>query len=132
MLPRFQKFVLRGPPLLRLRCLARFARAAVAVTLRRLVRGPRLPSWSYEVEFTTRFFQSQCDAVERLAAEGRVAECRLAIDGLVFRMASLRAVAIAREPAAPMPAQWFASGRPGPTVLYLHGGGFAFYPAMTE
>lgn len=132
MLPRFQRFVLRGPPLLQLQSLTRFVRSAVAVTVGRLVRGPLLPSWSYEVEFTTHFFKSQCDAAYRLASAGKVAECRQTIDGLIFRTTSLREVAISPDIVAPVPGQWFASKRPGPVVLYLHGGGFAFFPAMTD
>jgi acetyl esterase/lipase len=31
-----------------------------------------------------------------------------------------------------LPGAWFIAPVPGPTVLYLHGGGYAFYPRMTD
>ena len=130
--PRFQRFVLRGPLIWRLRSLARFISAAIVAAARRLTRGPLLPSWCFEHEFTTYFFRAQCDAAYGLASAGGIEECRQAIDSLVFRMPPLRQVRIAPERAGPLPGQWFAAARPGPVALYFHGGGYALYPAMTD
>ena len=130
--PRFQRFVLRGPLIWRISSLARFMNAAIAVAARRLTHGPLLPSWCFEHEFTTYFFRAQCDVAYGLASAGRIAECRQAIDSLVFRMPALRQVRSAPERAGPVPGQWFVAAKPGPVGLYFHGGGYCLYPAITN
>src|ERR1700689_1952231 len=107
--PKFQPFVLKGPTIWRLRSLVALAKSVVAVTARRLTRGPLLASWSYELELATHLFRAQCGAAVRLASAGKVAECRQAIDGLVFRLPALRNVQILAETAAPVPGQWFVA-----------------------
>ena len=101
--PRFQRFVLRGPVAWQIGSLGRFLRAALAVAWRRLWRGPLMPSWCFEQEFSTGFFRAQCDVAYALASAGRTGECRRAIDSLVFQMPPLRQVRITPEHEAPVP-----------------------------
>jgi len=130
--PRFQKFALKGPIVWRARSLLQFAISLGCVTVRRLARGPLLASWTYELELATHFFKAQGIAAFRAASAGKVDTCRQVIDSLTFQLPALASVHIVVEHAAPMPGKWFIARRPGPTALYFHGGGYAFYPAMTD
>jgi monoterpene epsilon-lactone hydrolase len=125
-------FSLQGPLRLRAMSAARLLWAMVAVALRRGLRGPRFPSWSFAFEAGTAFLRCQDRAVRRLAGRAAVEESRALIDSLVFRLPNTAQVERAREAQAPVPATWFIAERPGSTILYLHGGGYVFYPKMTE
>jgi acetyl esterase/lipase len=127
---RFQTFTLQGPLGTRVNSLVAFAAAVARVLLRRLVRGPLRPSWSLDFEIATQFFKMQDAAACRLAARDDVAGIRRLIDALVFRLPALEEVRITpqRQPLG----AWFETGRDGPTLLYFHGGGYTFYPAMTD
>jgi epsilon-lactone hydrolase len=115
---------------MRVASLLLLARSAAAVLLRRLLRGPLRPSWTIAFEIGTRFFQAQEARVRAVAASGDVARCRAISDSLVFYRPVLNEVRIEREHR--LPGAWFITPRPGPTVLYFHGGGYAFYPKMTD
>ena len=108
----------------------RLALATVSVLLRRLRHGPLRPSWTLAFEIATRFFQAQDARVRAVAASGDLARCRAIADSLVFYRPALNDVRIETEPR--VPGAWFIAPRPGPTVLYFHGGGYAFYPKMTD
>jgi acetyl esterase/lipase len=68
--------------------------------------------------------------VHRAAASGNLARCRAIADSLVFHRPVLNKVQIETE--LHPPGAWFVSRRTGPTVLYLHGGGYTFYPKMSD
>lgn len=126
----FKPLGLHGSIGLRAASLALLARTAVSVVVRRLLRGPLRPSWTLAFEIATRFFQAQDARVRGVAASGDVAGCRAIADSLVFYRPVLNQVRIEDE--RQTPGAWFIAPRSGPTVLYLHGGGYAFYPKMTD
>jgi acetyl esterase/lipase len=108
----------------------RLTLASVEVLVRRLRKGPLRPSWTLAFEIATKFFQAQDARVRAVAAPGDLARCRAIADSLVFYRPALNEVRIEAEPRAG--GAWFIAPRPGPTVLYFHGGGYAFYPKMTD
>lgn len=97
------------------------ARALATVAARRLVRGPREPTWSWREEVMAaiaraRFAKGATDTLDhirsRLEAGGRVS----------LRLASWEELICYQ-----LPAVWSAPARPGGHVIYyLHGGGYAF------
>jgi epsilon-lactone hydrolase len=126
----FKLLSLNGSIGLRAGSLWRLTLATVSVLLRRLRHGRLRPSWTLAFEIGTRFFQAQDARVRAAAASGDVAHCRAIADSLVFYRPMLNDVRIKTEPR--VPGIWFVAPRPGPTVLYFHGGGYAFYPKMTD
>jgi epsilon-lactone hydrolase len=126
----FKPLSLHGSIGLRAASLLLLVRSAIAVVARRALRGPLRPSWSLAFEIATRFFQAQDARVRSVAPSGDIARCRAIADSLVFYRPALNEVRIEAE--ARLPGAWFIAPRAGPTVLYLHGGGYAFYPKMTD
>ena len=130
-MPRaFKPLSLNGSIELRAGSLWRLASSTTSVLLNRLRRGPLRPSWTLAFEIATKFFRAQDACVRAAAAAGDLARCRAIADSLVFYRPVLNEVQIQTEHLHP--GVWFASQRAGPTVLYLHGGGYAFYPKMTD
>jgi epsilon-lactone hydrolase len=111
---------------------ARFIWSLLTVSLRRGLLGPQLPSWTFAFEVGTAFFRRQDRAISRLAGPRAVADSRALIDSLTFHLPRTGQIGRAGEPQAPVPANWFATNGSGPTILYLHGGGYVFCPKMTE
>ena len=126
----FVRIRLRGPIGSCIYSLFLLIKSAVTVAWQRMVRGPLRPSWGFEFEAATHFFQSQDARVSRLALSGNAAQCRQVVDSLVFRLPALERVRIVSEPR--FAGSWLNGDRPGPTILHFHGGGYAFYPAMTN
>jgi len=126
----FKPLSLHGSIGLRAASVLLLARAILSTVLRRPVAGPPRPSWTLAFEIATRFFKAQDARVRAVAATGDIARCRAIADSLVFYRPALNDVRIEHE--AQAPGTWFASTKPGPTVLYFHGGGYAFYPRMTD
>lgn len=126
----FKPLSLHGSIGLRAVSLLLLARSALVVLLRRRAGGPLRPSWTLPFATATEFFKAQDRRVRRVAATGDVARCRAITDSLVFWRPALNQVRIENE--RRMPGHWFVAPREGPTVLYFHGGGYAFYPKMTD
>jgi monoterpene epsilon-lactone hydrolase len=126
----FKPLSLHGSIALRAASLLRLACAAAITVLRRLFIGALRPSWTLAFEIATCFFKAQDARVRTVAATGDIARCRAIADSLVFYRPALNELRIERE--TRLPGNWFVAPRPGPTVLYLHGGGYAFYPRMTD
>jgi monoterpene epsilon-lactone hydrolase len=126
----FKPLSLHGSIGLRAASLLLLAHATLSVVLRRILLGPLRPSWTLAFEIATRFFRAQDARVLAVAASGDVERCRAIADSLAFFRPVLNEVRI--EPETRVPGAWFIAPRPGPTVLYLHGGGFVFYPRMTD
>jgi epsilon-lactone hydrolase len=126
----FKPLSLNGSIGLRAAGLWRLTLATVSVLVRRARRGRLRPSWTLAFEIATKFFQAQDARVRTVAASSDVARCRAIADSLVFYRPALNDVRIETEPR--VPGIWFIAPRPGPTVLYFHGGGYAFYPKMTD
>jgi acetyl esterase/lipase len=127
---RLGSFTLHGSFATRCTGLFLLVRSFLVVLGRRILRGPLRPSWPLELEVATRFFKAQDAVALKLAADDKVGEIRRVIDALVFRLPALDRVH--KAPEQEIPGAWFAAGRAGPTTLYFHGGGYSFYPAMTD
>jgi acetyl esterase/lipase len=126
----FKPLGFNGSIALRGASLWRLVASTVSVLFGRLRRGPLRPSWTLGFEIATRFFQAQDTHVRAVAASGDMARCRAIADSLVFFRPALNEVRIETEHR--VPGAWFIAPRSGPTILYLHGGGYAFYPKMTD
>jgi acetyl esterase/lipase len=103
--------------------------SGITVIVRRLLRGPYLPGWSFYFELATRFLKRQTKIAFSLPT---AADAREYGDAIVLNfpceIKKLRKVRI--EPAGgPPKGLWYTpiSGTRDLTILYLHGGGFAFY-----
>lgn len=126
----FKPLSLNGSIGLRTGSLARLVTATTSVLMSRLRRGPLRPSWTLAFEIATAFFRAQDARVRAAAAVSDLDQCRAIADSLVFWRPVMNDVRIEQEHR--VPGAWFVSPRPGPTILYLHGGGYAFYPQMTN
>jgi acetyl esterase/lipase len=117
----------RGPKLYRLRSAACLSDSVVEVSARRLLKGPRRPGWSWLVEVGTEMLKRQATAAFRMSD---VNEARSYLDSMVIHLPALEAVSITPVEQATFKGSWFA-GRGTQTdlsVLYLHGGGYSYYP----
>lgn len=117
----------RGPLRYRVRCAAELMQAVLEVSARRAVKGPRLPSWNWFVELATQMLKRQTLAAFRM---GDVKEARRYLDSVVIGSPVLSEVRITPVVQEKFSGRWFASKNTEPrvTVLYLHGGGYSFYP----
>ena len=103
----------------------------IRVSWQRVRRGPRLSDWSWMFEVMTCFLRQQ----ERIAfAMPAMAEKRLYTDALVFPSPALRQVQRASITDETVQGCWFTPrlDLQERTVLYLHGGGYAFYSRLHE
>ena len=99
----------------------------IVVSLRRAFRGPLIPGWSWAFEVATHFLRRQTAKAFDMADpnDGREYE-----DSLVFHSPALEQVII--EPvSSPVKGHWFRTKKQSHdvTLLYLHGGGYAYYSA---
>jgi acetyl esterase/lipase len=118
-------FGLSGRWQYRLRSVLALYRALIAVSARRLIRGPRRDNWTWGLEVSLDFMRAQ--AREAFAMPDMV-RAREYEDALVF--ASPAAARVRAEPVeGPPRGCWVHPPSPEPdrAVLYLHGGGFAYY-----
>ncbi len=102
-----------------LRCLTR-------VALKRAWRGPLLRNWNFWAEASTEIFRAQLDKAFAMPVQ----EARRYLDAVTSVSPSLSRVAITRVCTAEVKGRWFVPNSipPQGTMLYLHGGGYAFYP----
>lgn len=114
----------------RLRSLFNLYWSLIYVSLRRLVKGPRLPKWNWMFEASTHFLKMQSVIAFDMSniMDGRAYE-----DSLVFTSAAAAKTQI-ETVSEPVKGQWFTpnSGTRDVTILYLHGGGYAFYSKAHE
>jgi acetyl esterase/lipase len=125
-MPQSTPFTLHGPLAYRLKSLATLTGATFRVTLRRLLRGPRLPSWDTNFEITIEFLRAQGQHAHRLPTP---AESRAYEDSFLFAIPALEQVKLTPV-TSPVRGHWYdprAGTPPGRTLLYLHGGGYTFY-----
>ena len=117
----------RGPLRYRLRSAAGLIEAVLEVSARRAVKGPRLPSWNWFVELATQMLKRHTLAAFRM---GDVKEARRYLDSVVISSPALSEVSNTPVVQEKFRGSWFASKNTEPrlTVLYLHGGGYSFYP----
>lgn len=123
-------FKLSGKWTYRLRSLFALAWSLLAVSVRRGLRGPRLPKWSWAFEVSVHFIKAQTLTAFNLAdpAEGRAYE-----NSLVFDSPAVAKMKIEAQE-TPVRGVWYRpiSGAKARTVLYLHGGGYAYYSKAHE
>ncbi|MGA7078698.1 MAG: alpha/beta hydrolase [Terriglobales bacterium] len=117
----------RGPARYRLRSAANLSRSVLEVSARRVLKGPRLPSWSWYVEVATEVAKRRTLTAFGL---GNVEQARRFLDSVVISSRELSAVNITPVVEDKFRGSWFAAKKTDPhtTVLYLHGGGYSFYP----
>lgn len=123
-------FHLHGRLKYKLRSLMILYWSLIYVSFRRLFRGPLLPNWSWMFEISIHFIKTQTAIAFDMPdhAEGREYE-----NSLVFASPARARMEI--EPViAPVKGHWY---RPkletkDLTVLYLHGGGYAYYSKSHE
>jgi acetyl esterase/lipase len=102
------------------------AQAAAAVSARRLLKGPRRPSWNRWLEVATELLKRQLTAAFGMKDPK---EARSFMDSMVVRSPALSEVTIAPVPQENFKGAWFSvNAQPQVTLLYLHGGGYSFYP----
>jgi acetyl esterase/lipase len=116
-----------GPLRYRLRGAAGLSQSVLAVLTRRTLKGPRLPGWSWFVELATQILKQQTLEAFRM---GDVKEARRYLDSIMISSPALLEVSITPVVQEKFRGSWFAGKNTEPrvSVLYFHGGGYAFYP----
>src|SRR5436189_2937170 len=85
MLMRLESVALQGDLPGRAVSLARLAKSVATVVSRRAISGPLRPTWPYEFELVTHFFQSTERQVLRIVqTDAGISAARRLIDALVF------------------------------------------------
>jgi acetyl esterase/lipase len=105
---------------------------SAAVAVRRLVRGPRRPGWSWTLESSSAFLRVQMAVAFDIADKtGDIAASREYANALCFALQALASMTL--EPVTrPVKGLWYtprAGGR-DLILLYLHGGGYAYYSKL--
>ena len=114
----------------RLRSLFTLYASTLFVTIRRIFHGPLLPNWSWRVESATYFLKMQTKIAFGMT---KPADAREYEDSLVFgspaveNMTKEKIVSVVKG-------HWYQPKKNASnvTVLYLHGGGFAYYSKAHE
>lgn len=119
------QFELSGRRSFQLKNLYALWQSSFAVSLRRLARGPLLPNWSWNLEVGTHVARTQT----RIAFDmPNILDGREFEDALTVHSPAVAQVTI--EPVRqPVKGHWYQpkSKAHDVTVLYLHGGGYAYY-----
>jgi monoterpene epsilon-lactone hydrolase len=123
-------FTLNGRWQYRWRSLFALYQSMLYISARRLMRGPRFPNWSWALEMSTHFLKAQAAAAFDMPniADGREYE-----DAFVFGSPAVAQVTI-ESINQPIKGHWYQprSGARPVTLLYLHGGGYAYYSKAHE
>lgn len=123
-------FQLRGKWSYRLQSLFALYGSIAYVSVRRLLRGPLLANWSWMFEVSTHFIKTQTVRAFNMTnhAEGREYE-----NALVFTSSAVAKMEI-KPINSPVKGHWYhpKSETNDITVLYLHGGGYAYYSKAHE
>lgn len=118
-------FTLSGRWSYRLRSFINLYWSTLYISGRRLLRGPRFPNWTWSLETSTHFMKTQAAIAFDLPnmADGREYE-----DALIFGSAATSQVNV-EAVTQPIAGRWYQpkTGAQPVTVLYLHGGGYAYY-----
>lgn len=123
-------FQLHGKWSYRLRSLLALYWSLLYVSIRRLIRGSLLPNWSWAFEASIHFIKHQTVTAFDMPnhAEGREYE-----NSLVFTSPATAKIKI-ESVNEPVKGHWYHLKHEtnGVTVLYLHGGGYAYYSKAHE
>jgi epsilon-lactone hydrolase len=103
-----------------------FLWSVASVTLRRRRRGPLWPGWTWTFECFNHYLKQQTRQASRLPT--MLAQRRYA-DALAYRSPALKRVKVQAAAGSPAAANWHSPDNavPDRVVLYLHGGGWAFF-----
>lgn len=125
------KTILQGRLSHRLRSLATLICTAVDVMARRAIGRPLVPQWSAMFEIGTLFFRHQFNHALALP---NIAESRSYFDSLYIVVEVNPQVNVrANGPDEPRGDWFIPRGHQSPlTLLYFHGGGYAFYGAVSR
>lgn len=117
----------RGQARYRLRVAAQLGQSVLEVSLRRLLKGPRRPSWNYFVEVGTQLLKQHVTAAFEMTD---VKQARRFLDSVVINSPVSRMVNVTPVEHAKFRGSWFTprDAQSAVTVLYFHGGGYSFYP----
>jgi epsilon-lactone hydrolase len=116
----------RGPFEYRARCSAMAAGTVLKTVAHRLRHGPRMPGWNWTVELGTAIIRNH---LRTAFALHEVTEMRRYLDALVLAPQWKHRLVTKDIAEESFRGTWFLPPDPLPiTLLYLHGGGFAFYP----
>ncbi|MFC4963388.1 alpha/beta hydrolase [Alcaligenes sp. GCM10023179] len=103
----------------------------IDVLARRIIAKPLVPGWSVPFEIATLFYRKQFNHAFRLPT---IAEGRAYFDSL-YTIAEPDLPVQMQASTSPEPrGDWFIPDRPNSskTILYFHGGGYAFYPIVSR
>jgi monoterpene epsilon-lactone hydrolase len=116
-----------GAPEYRLRTMAVMSRAIVEASARRLLKGPRRPGWNWTVEIGTQVLKQQIQAAFRMHD---VKRARRFLDSVILESPTAAQVNNVDVLEDAFSGRWIIPRHsvPQATVLYLHGGGYSFYP----
>ncbi len=116
-----------GPTRYQLCSAAKIGQAILAVSARRMLKGPRQPGWNWLVELSTEILKRQVTTALRMRD---VKEARRYLDSVVITSPALSEVDITPVVCEKFRGSWFAlkNAETDLTVLYFHGGGYSFYP----
>jgi epsilon-lactone hydrolase len=116
-----------GPTHYRLRNAAVVGQSIAQVSARRMLKGPRHNGWSWLLELGTEILKRQVAAAFKMSD---VKEARRYLDSFVISSSATSGVNTTAVVQEKFRGTWFAqeNAEPQVTVLYLHGGGYSFYP----
>ena len=126
-----------GPIGYRVRGTAELCRSIIGVSVRRMLKGPRRPGWNSFFEVATGMLRRQVNTALKMRD---VNESRRYLDSMVISSQALSEVNIRHIVRPKFQGSWFSgsplsesslsskNAEPLVTVLYLHGGGYSFYP----
>ena len=121
-----------GPARYRAKSVAVMCRAIADVGLRRALKGPRCASWNLAMEVGTEIARRQLLAAFET---GNVEDARSYLDSVAMPSPALLRVSTENVVAENLKGTWFVPSKleasktdSGLSILYLHGGGYSFYP----
>ena len=122
-----QSVEFNGPAEYGIRTVTVLCRSVVQAGLRRTLKGPRRAGWNLAVELGTQVLKQQLATAFALRD---VNKARRYLDSLVLNSPALSQVEIAAVSGEKVRGSWFvpSTAQPQVTLLYLHGGGYSFYP----
>lgn len=125
------KTILQGRVSHQLRSLSKLLSTTFAVLVRRLFGKPLVPEWTATFEIGTLFFRHQFNYALALPDIG---ESRAYFDSLYTVLEDYPLVEVRANSAGEPRGDWFIpKGHQSPhTLLYFHGGGYAFYGAVSR
>jgi monoterpene epsilon-lactone hydrolase len=127
----FAQIHFTGPSQYRIRSTAEVAESILEVSVRRMLKGPHHPGWTWFVELCTQILKAQ---VNNALAMTSVREARRYLNSVVITSPALEEVSITRVVEKKFKGSWFTSkdAENDVILLYFHGGGYSFYPRPYE